>query len=48
MKRNKKYLSLAIFLILVLIAGCASLGKNYRDTTGVLKTDTRSNLGVRK
>jgi hypothetical protein len=37
-----------LFLVTILfISGCAS-NKNYRDATGVLKTDTRSVSGVNK
>jgi hypothetical protein len=39
----------AVLLILALLvfAGCAP-GKNYRNTDGVLKTDTRSAEGIHK
>lgn len=47
MRRNSRYLILTMILISFIISGCAST-KSYRDATGVLKTDTRSTVGVKK
>jgi len=46
--KQKNKASVYFFLITILfLSGCAA-GKNYRDATGVLKTDTRSASGVNK
>ncbi len=45
---NRRLFFTVLFLLSVLIIGCASTNKNYRDSTGVVKTDTRSTQGVNK
>ena len=36
-----------VLAVMILAAGCAA-DKNYRDASGVLKTETRSTVGVHK
>jgi hypothetical protein len=44
---NRNLIHVVLFLISVLATGCVS-NKNYRDATGIVKTDTRSAAGVNK
>ncbi len=48
MKRKTNFLFTILFLISILAIGCASTDKNYRDSAGILKTETRSVSGVHK
>ena len=48
MKRKTNFFFILLFLISTLSIGCATVNKNYRDATGVLKTDTRCASGVNK
>lgn len=49
MKYNIKFFCfMLLFFEAILITGCASTSKSYRDSEGVLKTDTRSTVGVQK
>ena len=45
---NRSLLFTLFFMLSVLIVGCASTNKNYRDSTGVIKTDIRSTAGINK
>ena len=54
MKLNSKILACLFLIAILFISGCATnknhrdTTKNYRDTRGVLKTETRSTSGVNK
>jgi len=47
MRANNKILVYLFLITVLFIYGCAT-NKNYRDATGVLKTETRSTSGVNK
>ena len=47
MKQKNRVLVYLFLITILFLSGCAT-GKNYRDATGVLKTETRSAPGVNK
>lgn len=47
MKQKNRVLVYFFLITILFVLGCAT-NKNYRDADGVLKTDTRSALGVNK
>jgi len=48
---NHRYCLLGVLLALIatiVMSGCASSKTSHRDATGVLKTETRAEMGIHK
>ena len=44
----RNFVAVTLVTVSILISGCSTTNKNYRDAAGVVKTDTRSAPGVNK